>query len=149
MAQPDQCSAGKAGGLLSVDAARLRTIAAVAPMRQAEDLPLDQALGRVLVDPSPAQVDLPPFDNSAMDGYAVSTRDLAGDGPWRLPVSDRIAAGDTRAVTLQPGTAARIFTGAPRSPLSGGCVSACSLQGMNCASRDRRCSAARSTTPTV
>lgn len=112
MAQPDFCSTGKTGATLSVDAARLRTIAAVAPMRESEELPLDQALGRVLAEPPLARVNLPPFDNAAMDGYAVSTRDLAGEGPWRLPVSDRIAAGDTRSVTLRPGTAARIFTGA-------------------------------------
>ena len=113
MAQPDFCSAGKTGATLSVDAARLRTIAAVAPMRETEELPLGQALGRVLAEPPCARVHLPPFDNAAMDGYAVSTRDLAGEGPWRLPVSGRIAAGDTRSVTLRPGTAARIFTGAP------------------------------------
>ncbi|WP_165978757.1 gephyrin-like molybdotransferase Glp [Antarcticimicrobium luteum] len=113
MAQPDFCSAGKTGATLSVDAARLRAVAAVAPMREAEDLPLDLALGRVLASPPTARVDLPPFDNAAMDGYAVSTRDLAGDGPWRLPVSGRVAAGDTRSAILQPGTAVRIFTGAP------------------------------------
>lgn len=113
MAQPDFCSTGKTGATLSVDAARLRTIAAVAPLREVEDLPLDLALGRVLADPPSAQVNLPPFDNAAMDGYAVSTSDLAGRGPWRFPVSDRIAAGDTRTVTLRAGTAARIFTGAP------------------------------------
>lgn len=113
MAQPDFCSTGKTGATLSVDAARLRAIAAVAPLREMEDVPLDQALGRVLAAPPQATVDLPPFDNAAMDGYAVSTRDLVGDGPWRLPVSDRVAAGDTRPLILQPGTAARIFTGAP------------------------------------
>ncbi|WP_212524823.1 gephyrin-like molybdotransferase Glp [Actibacterium sp. MT2.3-13A] len=113
MAQADFCSAGKTGATLSVDAARLRTIAAVAMMRETEVLPLDRALGRVLAEPPLARVNLPPFDNAAMDGYAVSTRDLTGEGPWRLPVSDRVAAGDTRSITLRPGTAARIFTGAP------------------------------------
>ncbi|WP_323785249.1 gephyrin-like molybdotransferase Glp [Thalassovita sp.] len=113
MAQPDFCSTGNTGATLSVDAARLRTVAAVAPMREAETLPLDFALGRVLADPPSAQVNLPPFDNAAMDGYAVSTGDFSGHGPWRLPVSDRIVAGDTRSVILRPGTAARIFTGAP------------------------------------
>ncbi|WP_373050859.1 molybdopterin molybdotransferase MoeA [Thalassovita aquimarina] len=113
MAQPDFCSTGKTGATLSVDAARLRTIAAVAPVREVEELPLDLAFGRVLAEPPAAQVNLPPFDNAAMDGYAVSTGDLAGHGPWRLPVSGRIAAGDTRSISLRPGTAARIFTGAP------------------------------------
>lgn len=77
MAQHEYCSAGKIGATLSVDAARLRTIAAVAPMRETEMLPLDEALDRVLADPSPARVDLPPFDNAAMArGIAVIDPDM-------------------------------------------------------------------------
>lgn len=48
-----------------------------------------------------------------MDGYALRLSDLTGDGPWQLPVTARIAAGDTRDLTLAADTAARIFTGAP------------------------------------
>jgi len=76
-------------------------------------LPLEQAVGRITATPIMAAHALPPFDNSAMDGYALRLSDLTGEGPWHLPVSVRIAAGDTRALTLPPGTTARIFTGAP------------------------------------
>ena len=107
------CSAGKSGPTLSVDAARLRAIAAACPVAGQETLPIDQAVGRVIAAPIRAAHALPPFDNSAMDGYALRLSDLTGDGPWHLPVSARIAAGDARALTLAAGTAARIFTGAP------------------------------------
>lgn len=113
MAVQADCSTGKSGLILSVDAARLRAIAAACPVTGQETLPLDAAVGRVLAVPVMARSALPPFDNSAMDGYALRCADLAGDGPWMLPVADRIAAGDVRALKLAPGTAARIFTGAP------------------------------------
>ena len=107
------CSTGKSGPTLSVDAARLRAIAAACPVTLQEMLPLEQAVGRITATPIMAAHALPPFDNSAMDGYALRLSDLTGEGPWHLPVSVRIAAGDTRALTLPPGTTARIFTGAP------------------------------------
>jgi len=107
------CSTGKSGPTLSVDAARLRAIAAACPVAGQDVLALDEANGRVIAAPVMAAHALPPFDNSAMDGYALRLSDLTGDGPWCLPVSARIAAGDARALTLSPGTAARIFTGAP------------------------------------
>lgn len=113
MANPATCSAGKPGPTLSVDAARLRAIAAACPVAGQETLPLDAAVGRVSAAPVTAASALPPFDNSAMDGYALCLGDLTGAGPWRLPVSARIAAGDGRALTLAAGTVARIFTGAP------------------------------------
>lgn len=107
------CSAGKTGPILSVDAARLRAIAAAAPITEQECVALDVAVGRVNARTVTAAHALPPFDNSAMDGYALRLSDLTGDGPWRLPVSARIAAGDGRRLNLAAGTAARIFTGAP------------------------------------
>lgn len=81
-------------------------------MRQIESLPLEAALGRVLGESPTAKSDLPPFDNSAMDGYAVRRSDLSGEGPFRLKVTERIVAGDTPHLRLLPSTAARIFTGA-------------------------------------
>lgn len=69
--------------------------------------PLSQCLWRTLAAPVTACIDVPGFDNSAMDGYAVRARDL----PGTLPVSQRIPAGAV-AQPLMPGTAARIFTGA-------------------------------------
>lgn len=107
------CSTGKSGLILSVDAARLRAIAAACPVAGQDVLPIDQAVGRVTAIPIMVAHALPPFDNSAMDGYALRLSDLTGDGPWHLPVSARIAAGDARALSLAPGTVARIYTGAP------------------------------------
>ncbi|MFJ8964339.1 gephyrin-like molybdotransferase Glp [Lentzea sp. NPDC102401] len=79
-------------------------------------LPLDECLGLVLAADVIAPLDLPPFDNSAMDGYAVLAADLAGELPVRLPVADDIPAGRTRLNPLVPGTVQRIMTGAPLPP---------------------------------
>lgn len=78
---------------------------------EVEMVPISDALGRVLAEPLTSKVTMPPWDNSAMDGYAVNTADLSGDKPL-LPVSQRIPAG-IAPTPLEPGTAARIFTGAP------------------------------------
>ena len=81
-----------------------------------EEVPLGRARGRVLAEPLVAGVALPPFDNSAMDGYAVRAADVAGatdDGPVTLPVTADIPAGRTDVPALAPGTAHRIMTGAP------------------------------------
>jgi molybdopterin molybdotransferase len=83
----------------------------VRPMTEIERVPTAQALGRVLAEPVRSLISVPPWDNSAMDGYAVRHADLV-DGPSQLSVSQRIAAGSAGS-NLQPGTAARIFTGAP------------------------------------
>ncbi len=107
------CTEGKSRPTLSVDAARLRAIAAACPVAGQEVLTLDEAGGRVLAVPVMAAHALPPFDNSAMDGYALCLADLIGDGPWHVPVAERIAAGDSRRLTLTKGSVARIFTGAP------------------------------------
>ena len=81
------------------------------PPRELETVDLDQALGRVLAEPVHSLVDVPPWPNSAMDGYALRAADLAG-AVDRLRVTQRIPAGVSGAA-LAPGTAARIFTGAP------------------------------------
>ncbi len=74
-------------------------------------MPTTECLGRVLAEPVISGTDLPGWDNSAMDGYALRAADLPLGGGW-LPVSQRIAAGHC-GTPLTPGTAARIFTGAP------------------------------------
>ena len=79
-----------------------------------ETVPVTDALGRVLAAPQTSAITVPPLDNSAMDGYAVRVADVAVAGV-RLPVSQRILAGVV-GTPLQPGTAARIFTGAPVPP---------------------------------
>jgi molybdopterin molybdotransferase len=74
-------------------------------------LPTLAAAGRVLAQVQRAPIDAPPLDNSAMDGYAVAVADVRRV-PARLSVAQRIPAGSV-GTPLQPGTAARIFTGAP------------------------------------
>jgi len=106
------CEAGKPGAALPLDTACLRALAVASPLIETEVLPLGSAVGRILAAPAAAPIPLPPFDNAAMDGYALRRADLSGAGPWWLPVSARICAGDA-AVPLTTGTAARILTGAP------------------------------------
>ena len=76
------------------------------------EVPLQQALGRVLAHDVTSPIDLPPFDNSAMDGYAVRRADIAVI-PTTLPVTRDIPAGAADVGPLAPGTADRIMTGAP------------------------------------
>jgi len=80
------------------------------------DQPLLEALGLSVCEPITASIDLPSFDNSAMDGYAVYFDDVATaseDHPVHLPVVGEMAAGQTRLFALSPGTTVRIMTGAP------------------------------------
>ena len=81
------------------------------PLTEQETLPLERGLGGVLAHGVSSLVTVPPLDNSAMDGYAVRAADCTVLGV-SLPVSQRIAAGQV-GQPLRPGTAARIFTGAP------------------------------------
>ncbi len=83
------------------------------PLQQGsgEHVPLSKAHGRVLAVPLRAAQSVPAFDNAAMDGYALWLDSCVGEGPWRLSLSGRIAAGDLPAAP-QTG-AVRIFTGAP------------------------------------
>jgi len=81
---------------------------------ETEAVAVTEALGRVLAAPQTSAITVPPLDNSAMDGYAVRVADIVVAGV-RLPVSQRILAGAV-GQPLQPGTAARIFTGAPVPP---------------------------------
>lgn len=85
----------------------------------AVEVPLEDALGLVLAEPVTARLSVPPFSNSAMDGFAVRAADVAGASeasPVTLPVSADIPAGTTDLANLEPGTAARIMTGAPVPP---------------------------------
>lgn len=115
---PDPAACGCDGetGLLPLDAALARITRSVDAVAGTERVALREARGRVLAAPVAAQAMSPPFDNSAMDGYAVDAGALAGPGPWRLPVSERVQAGGAAAAPLRPGTAVRIFTGAPLPP---------------------------------
>ena len=99
----------------SVDEHR-RVIAGLISARPPSPVVLSEALGLVLAEDVVAPLSLPVFDNSAMDGYAVRAEDVADagpDNPVTLPVAEDIPAGRTDPLTLSPGTAHRIMTGAP------------------------------------
>src|SRR5688572_2367782 len=96
--------------MLSVEEAQAKVMAEIA-VGAAEPVALDDALGRVLREDVIATHDLPPADNSAMDGYAVRAHDLH-DVPVRLRVTDDIPAGRPSAHALEAETAMRIMTGA-------------------------------------
>jgi molybdopterin molybdotransferase len=100
------------GPLLSVEAARALIEARVAPCCGAEEVALRDAAGRALARDLVAPQPLPPFFNSAVDGYAFRHADLAASGESRLRLDGRTAAGQ-RAAPLAPSCAQRIFTGAP------------------------------------
>jgi molybdopterin molybdotransferase len=97
--------------LRSVDEALAALLAQAQPLAQTEAVSPFDADGRVLAEDLVAGLQVPPQDNSAMDGYAVRSAEIADEGV-PLPVSQRIPAG-AAGQPLQPGTAARIFTGAP------------------------------------
>lgn len=101
-------------GLLSVDEALERLLAGVTVVPDIEQVPALEATGRVLAQPQVSALDVPPMDNSAMDGYALRLADVPAPEA-RLKVAQRIAAGSV-GVPLAPGTVARIFTGAPVPP---------------------------------
>jgi molybdopterin molybdotransferase len=100
------------GKLLAVEAAAALIEARVPPLAGTEAVPLRAALGRVLAEDMRAPVALPPFFNSAVDGYAFRHADLAAAGETRLVIAGRLQAG-AEAAPVAPGTAIRIFTGAP------------------------------------
>jgi molybdopterin molybdotransferase len=92
--------------LLSIEEAQELVLARVEPL-PTETVPVEGAVGRVLAEPASAAVDLPPFDSSAMDGFAIRSEDT----PGTLPVPLRIAAGSPADRALAPGEAMGIATG--------------------------------------
>src|SRR5688572_26280650 len=101
--------------LLSVDDALARILAGIARL-PAESVPLDDALSRVLAEDIRADINIPPFANSSMDGFAVRADDVAGaspEHPSMLRVVMDIPAGAFPNDTVHAGEAARIMTGAP------------------------------------
>jgi molybdopterin molybdotransferase len=110
---------GKTGSLMPVETAlaRLLEMAEASRIVEREYLPLAQVQGRVLAEHLISTLDLPPWPNSAMDGYALRLADWNGEP---LPVSQKVFAGQAPE-PLAPGTCARIFTGAP-VPLGADCV---------------------------
>lgn len=105
--------------MLSLEEAKSRILAAVPPL-PAEELHLSSALGRFLAADISSPIDLPPFDNSAMDGYAVRSDDLKNasiENPICLNLAGKIGAGESgELAVLASGKCVRIFTGSPLPP---------------------------------
>lgn len=102
--------------LLSVDEARAAVFAAIAGPTPPELAWLSEAVGRVAAEPVVSPIDLPPWDNSAMDGYAIRAADTAGAtdvAPARIPVVGEVRAGQAPDAPVERGRAVRIATGAP------------------------------------
>ncbi len=102
-------------GMISVEEARERILAHFAPL-PAEETPLAEALGQVLAQDVRSTFDIPPLDNTSMDGYAVRATDTEGvtpGAPRELRVTGYLAAGSVFEGSVGPGQAVRIMTGAP------------------------------------
>jgi molybdopterin molybdotransferase len=108
----DDCFAFS-GPLMPIAEMERLIVERVQPVSETETVRLAAARGRVLADNVVAPLDLPPFDNSAVDGYAVRHRDLDPNGETKLAVAGRLTAGRAASAPLGAGEAARIFTGAP------------------------------------
>jgi molybdopterin molybdotransferase len=111
----DDCFAFS-GPLLPIDEVERIIRERVAPVSEVERVALRAATGRVVAEDVVAPLDLPPFDNSAVDGYAVRHADLDARAETRLAVVERVTAGHDAMHALAAGEAARIFTGAPMPP---------------------------------
>ena len=104
--------------MLELEDARQRLLAAIKPL-PAEPVPLARAAGRVLAEDVFSPIDLPPFDNSAMDGYAVRSADVTSaslSSPVTLDLMGQVAAGEVSGGTVQPGCCVRVFTGSMLPP---------------------------------
>jgi molybdopterin molybdotransferase len=101
------------GPMMSVDEAVGIIASRVTAVRQSETVALAVADGRILAADLVAPLPLPPFTNSAVDGYAVRSSDLPGSGEQVMPVRGRVQAGSSAEVPFAAGQAMRIFTGAP------------------------------------
>lgn len=103
-------TAGCAVGGMPFTVALARVLRLIPQALSIEEVSLAECVGRVLAEPLAARIDLPSFDHSAMDGYAMCHADIA-PGAW-VPVTGQTAAGGAPGA-LTPGTACRVLTGAP------------------------------------
>jgi molybdopterin molybdotransferase len=101
------------GPLLAIDDVERMIGERVTPVAETETVSLGDARGRVLASDVIAPIDLPPFDNSAVDGYAVRHADVGATNETRLAIVDRLTAGRATEREIGAGEAIRIFTGAP------------------------------------
>src|SRR5258706_7790984 len=107
---PSPLSGGETS--LSVTRARAEIDAALRPIRETQNVPLTEALGRVLATDVVSPIDVPAHDNSAMDGYAFASSALRAEGPSVLTVVGTIFAGATFEGAVETGSCVRIMTGA-------------------------------------
>jgi molybdopterin molybdotransferase len=101
------------GPMMSVDEAVRLIAARVAAVLDVETVALTDADGRILAHEIAAPLPLPPFTNSAVDGYAVASRDLPKSSEQPFAIAGRVQAGSAASEPIRPGHAMRIFTGAP------------------------------------
>jgi molybdopterin molybdotransferase len=104
--------------MLELEEAQSLLLARVHPLPE-EEIKLSEACGRILASSVRAPIDLPPFDNSAMDGYAVRSEDTAKaskENPTTLKLIGRTAAGDEMGAALRPQSCQRVFTGSVLPP---------------------------------
>lgn len=113
MAQLSDDSFAFGGALMTIEVAERMIAERLTPVAERERIALSGARGRVLAADLISPIDLPPSDNSAVDGYAVCAGDLQREAETRLPVIATVFAGDMTEVAARPGAAIRIFTGAP------------------------------------
>jgi molybdopterin molybdotransferase len=99
--------------LISIDDALALIFARTTSVEETENLTLGLALGRTLASPVNALCMIPPFDNAAVDGFAIVTTELVGDGPWTLDIVARVQAGQSAKRPLCGLQSTRVFTGAP------------------------------------
>lgn len=99
--------------LISIDEALRRILRGTQAVSETELVPLAQASGRILAVSVRSLGMVPPFDNAAMDGFAINTAELSGEGPWTLAIGGRVAAGQTPMEKIPSKSAVQIFTGAP------------------------------------
>ncbi len=99
--------------MLNADDALAKLLASVKPVEGSEAVPVAEALDRITANEVAAPVDLPPFDASAMDGYAVAAAGFAGEPPHKVDVVGESLAGHPARVRVSGTDAVRIFTGAP------------------------------------
>lgn len=105
----------KAFAMLELETAREKILSKLRPL-PSEKISLLRAAGRILAEPVVAPLDLPAFDNSAMDGYAVRSADVASanaQNPVALQLTGQVAAGDAPSGEVHPGGCVRVFTGSP------------------------------------
>lgn len=108
-----ECSVGGSAEILPVDIAAAKAVRAAVVIERKQRVSLIDAGGRILAESAFSRTNVPPFDSSAMDGFAVAAAAFVKPGPWKLRVVDRVVAGEFSFKRIPIGQAARIMTGAP------------------------------------